>query len=49
MLVIKNIKIQFDRTVVPVRIRALSISYKKDSFNTMKKFTQTDTHTFVWN
>jgi len=49
MLVIKNIKIVFERNVTPVRIRTINIGYKKEAFNTKRKYLQTDIHTFTWN
>ena len=49
MLVVKNIKIQFDHHTIPVRIRTINVGYKKESRNTVKKYVQTDSHTFTWN
>jgi hypothetical protein len=49
MLVVKSIKITFDRGVVPVRFRRLSVAIKKDIRTATKKYLQSDTHTFTWN
>ena len=49
MLVVKNIKIQYDKLCIPVRIRTLNVGYKKDTREAVRKYTQMDSHTFIWN
>jgi hypothetical protein len=48
MLVVKNIKIQFDKNVIPIKIKKISIGYKDTLLNNQKKYQQTDSHTFEW-
>lgn len=48
MLVIKNVKVQFEKRVVPVRIRKIEIGYKEDRLSNKRKYSQLDSHTFQW-
>lgn len=49
MLVIKSIGVKFDKKVIPVRIRKITVGYKKDNVTNQKKYQQIDSHTFSWN
>ena len=49
MLVIKNIKVVFDKQRIPIKIRTLHIGYKNDTRHATKKYHQTDSHTYTWN
>ena len=48
MLVVKNIKITFDKNSIPVRIRTLNVGYNRDVRTASKKYLQIDSHTFSW-
>ena len=48
MLVIRSVHVEFDKRVIPVRIRNVRIGYKDAFTVTERKYYQLDTHNFIW-
>ncbi len=48
MLVIQNIKIKFEKSVIPVKIRSITVGYNQSYSTNQKKYQQISTHAFEW-
>lgn len=46
MLVVKNITVQFEKNVIPIKVKKVFIGYKETMLSNRRKYQQLDSHTF---
>lgn len=46
MLVLQSIRVKFEKSVIPVKIRSITVGYNQSYSSNQKKYQQTGTHTF---